>query len=82
MKPKKLTRSEIGRIARQAMERATDFIDSEIQPRHLKAARYFEGKCDLKPTEGRSKVVATKCRDAVRQVKPSLLRVWWTASVW
>ncbi|WP_353144780.1 hypothetical protein [Paracoccus sp. (in: a-proteobacteria)] len=76
MRPKKLTRSEIGKIVRQGIERATDFVESDIQPRHQKNQRYFDGKCDLKPTDGRSKVVATKCRDAVRQVKPSLLRVF------
>lgn len=80
MRPKKLTRTEISKIVRHGIDQAVDFIDSEIEPRHVKAARYFEGECDLKPTDGRSKVVATKCRDAVRQVKPSLLRVFMTTS--
>lgn len=76
MRPKKLTRSEIAKIVRAAIDDAMDFVSSEIEPRHIKAQRYYDGKVDLKHDDGRSAVVATKCRDAVRQVKPSLLRVF------
>lgn len=76
MRPKKLSRDDIEKIVRQAIDSAVDFTGSDIEPRHNKAQKYFDGKVDLPHEEGRSSVVSTKCRDAVRQVKPSLLRVF------
>lgn len=76
MKPKKLSKDEIQKIVRQAIDSAVDFVGSDIEPRHNKSQKYYEGRTDLKHEDGRSSVVATKCRDAVRQVKPSLLRVF------
>lgn len=76
MKPKRMTRDEIQRIASSAIDAAVDFITSEIEDDRQKAQRYFDGRVDLPAETGRSKVVATKCRDAVRAVKPSLLRVF------
>ena len=60
----------------QAIKDAVDFVDSEIVPERVLSQQYFDGKTRLGTEEGRSKVVATKCRDAVRAIKPSLLRVF------
>lgn len=76
MRPKKLSKDDIQKIVRQAIDSAVDFVDSDIEPRHQKAQKYYDGKVDVGHEEGRSSVVATKCRDAVRQVKPSLLRIF------
>jgi hypothetical protein len=76
MKPTKLTEEQIGNAVSQAIEDAVSFIDSEIAPDRIRAQKYFDGKTKVKHEEGRSKVVATKCRDTVRAIKPALMRVF------
>lgn len=76
MKPEPMTPDQIEAIAREAVTDALDFIESEISLDRIKAQRYFDGDCDIGYEEGRSKVVATKVRDTVRQVKPSLMRIF------
>lgn len=71
-----MTKDAIQRAVSSAVSDAIDFVQSEIEPERRKAARYFDGEVDIGAEVGRSKVVATKCRDAVRAVKPSLLRVF------
>ena len=76
MKPTKLTEDQIGNAVSQAIEDAVSFIDSEIAPDRIRAQEYFDGKTKVKHEDGRSKVVATKCRDTVRAIKPALMRVF------
>lgn len=76
---KPMTEDDIQAIVSAAVDDAIDFIDSEIAPRRVKMQRYFDGKVDIGEEEGRSKVVATKCRDTVRAVKPSIQRVFMTS---
>jgi len=68
--------SEIESIARDAVSDAIDFIESEIAEDRIKAQRYYDGEVDLGVEEGRSRVVSTKVRDTIRQIKPSLMRVF------
>jgi hypothetical protein len=75
-KSKALSRDEVQSIVSTAVRDAIDFIESEIAPSRVKAQRYFDGKVNIKAEDGRSKVVATKVRDTVRAVKPSLMRVF------
>ena len=74
LKPK--SRREIEGIVQDAISNAVDFIESEISDDRIKAQRYYEGEVDLGYEDGRSKVVATKVRDTVRSVKPSLMRIF------
>ena len=53
-----------------------DFVEGEISEDRIKAQRYYDGEVDLGYEDGRSKVVATKVRDTVRSVKPSLMRIF------
>lgn len=76
MEPKKLTEDQIGNIVSLAVREAVDFIESEIAPDRIKAQKYFDGRSTLPYEEGRSKVVATKCRDTIRAIKPALMRVF------
>lgn len=76
MKPKKLTRDQIQNAIKNAITEAVNFIEAEIAPQRIKAQKYFDGKVDLAADDGRSRVVATKCRDTVRAVKPALMRVF------
>ena len=73
---KPMTDSEIEAIAKEAVEEAVDFVESAIAEDRIKAQRYFDGEVDIGEEEGRSRVVATKVRDTVRAIKPSLMRVF------
>jgi hypothetical protein len=75
-KPKKMTRDDIQGIVSDAVMSAVDFIQSEVEGDRLKAQRYFDGEVDIGHEEGRSKIVATKCRDVVRAIKPPLMRAF------
>lgn len=71
-----LSEDEIEGIVSQAVDDAINFISSEIAEQRIKSQRYFDGEVDIGEEEGRSSVVATKCRDTVRAVKPSIQRVF------
>ena len=73
---KALTEDQIESIASAAITDAVDFIEAELTDGRVKAQRYFDGKTDLGYEDGRSKIVATKVRDTIRAVKPSLMRVF------
>jgi hypothetical protein len=74
IKPK--SEREIESIVQDAMKDAVDFIEGEISFDRIKAQRYYDGEVDIGYEDGRSKVVATKVRDTVRAVKPSLMRIF------
>ena len=74
LKPK--SRMEIEGIVQDAISSAVDFIETEISQDRIKAQKYYDGESDLGYEDGRSKVVATKVRDTVRAVKPSLMRIF------
>ncbi len=76
MKPEKMDESQIEGVVQNAVQDAVDFIESEIADDRIKAQRYFDGEVDIGEEDGRSKVVATKVRDTVRAIKPSLMRVF------
>ena len=63
-------------IVQDAIGDAVAFIESEISEDRIKSQRYFDGEVDIGEEAGRSAVVATKVRDTIRSVKPSLMRVF------
>jgi len=71
-----MDKAEIENIVSDAVDEAVDFVESEIAEDRIKAQRYFDGETDIGYEEGRSKVVSTKVRDTVRNIKPSLLRIF------
>lgn len=73
-----LSEDQIEAIVAQAVTEAVDFIASEIADQRIKSQRYFEGEVDIGEEDGRSSIVATKCRDTIRAVKPSIQRVFQT----
>ena len=79
MRLEPLDQTQIESIVSKAIQDAVDFIDSEIAPQRIKAQRYFDGKVDIGYEEGRSRVVATKCREVVRGLKPSIQRIFLTS---
>lgn len=74
LRPKE--REEIEAIVQDAIENAVSFVEGEISERRIIAQRYYDGEVDIGHEDGRSKVVATKVRDTVRTVKPSIMRVF------
>ena len=71
-----MSRTDIESVVKDAIDDAVDFVESEIAADRIKAQRYFDGEVDIGEEDGRSKVVATKIRDVVRAIKPSLMRVF------
>ena len=67
---------EIEGIVSDAIDEAVSFVEGEIAEDRIKAQEYFDGHVNLGHEKGRSKVVATKVRDTVRAVKPSLMRIF------
>ncbi len=76
MQPQAKDKREIEGILQDAIAQAVDFVESEITDQRIKSQRYFDGEVDIGFEDGRSRVVATKVRDTVRAVKPSLMRVF------
>ena len=74
-----LDEDAIENIVGGAIDDAIGFIADEIAERRIKSQRYFNGEVDIGEEEGRSSIVATKCRDTVRAVKPSIQRVFMTS---
>jgi hypothetical protein len=79
MRLEPLDQTQIESIVSKAITDAVDFIDSEIAPQRIKSQRYFDGEVNIGHEEGRSKVVATKCREVVRGIKPSIQRIFLTS---
>ena len=73
---KKIDNDEVQSIVKDALDSAISFIESEIAEDRIKSQRYFEGETDIGQEDGRSKIVATKVRDTIRAIKPSLMRVF------
>ena len=76
MKQEAMTDDDVQGIAKDALDSAISFVESEIAEDRIKSQRYFEGETDIGQEDGRSKIVATKVRDTIRAIKPSLMRVF------
>ena len=71
-----MTDDDVQSIVKDALDSAISFVESEIAEDRIKSQRYFEGETDIGQEDGRSKIVATKVRDTIRAIKPSLMRVF------
>ena len=76
---KAMSEDDVQQIAHDAVQSAINFVESEIAEDRIKSQRYFEGEVDIGQEDGRSKIVATKVRDTIRAIKPSLMRVFLSA---
>lgn len=61
---------------RGEVEDAVDFIFSEFEHSWEEAEEYYNGESSLPKVKGRSNVVKTLVRDAIRNIRPSLLRIF------
>lgn len=75
-KPKQMNDDQIQSIVKNAIDEARAWIESDIQPDRIEAQKYFGGEVDFAAEDGRSKVVATKCRDTIRALKPAIMRTF------
>lgn len=64
------------RVAQRAITDAREFIDEDIAPSREKADQYYQGFTTVQDAPGRSKVIVTRVRDAVKSVLPSLARIF------
>ena len=76
MKIEAMDEETVQGIIQKAVEDAVDFIEAEITEPRLKSQRYYDGEVDIGYEDGRSRVVATKCREVVKSLKPSIQRVF------
>lgn len=63
-------------IIQKAVQDAVDFIEAEIEEPRIRSQRYYDGEVDIGFEDGRSRVVATKCREVVKSLKPSIQRIF------
>jgi len=68
--------SQIQALVKNAVDEARAWIESDIQPDRLVAQKYYSGEVDFPAEDGRSRIVATKCRDTIRALKPSIMRTF------
>jgi len=73
---KPLDDDEVEKIAKAAVEAAVDFMESDLRGDRQTADLYYQGATSIPTTPGRSKVVVSKVRDAVKGVVPSLARIF------
>jgi hypothetical protein len=71
-----LDEKQVERIVQTLIMDATEFMDSEISPIRIRADQYFQGLSTLPYEKGRSKLVVSKVRDAVKSVVPSIARIF------
>ena len=72
----RLSVEDMEREVASEVERAVNFINSDFMPGWEDAQKYYNGETRLPKVKGRSNVVATTVRDAVRNARPSLLRIF------
>lgn len=58
------------------VDSAISFMESELFPKWERADEFMDGHTDLKREEGRSSAVQTVVRDAVRALRPNMMRVY------
>lgn len=75
-KLKPITPERLQKIVEFEINKAVDFAESEISPDRQRADIYYQGGTAIKHIPGRSKVVVTKVRDAVKSVIPSIARIF------
>jgi hypothetical protein len=73
---KPLDAGQVQRIVQLAVEKAVEDNQGTLKTEREKADKYYQGQTDLETTEGRSQIVVSKVRDAVKSVLPSMARIF------
>lgn len=77
--PRPMDLEELQHIVKAEVDDAIHFTDLEISPQRATATRYYKGDKFGDEQEGRSQVVSQDVHDAVIEILPSLLRVFFSA---
>lgn len=56
--------------------KAVDFMESSILPEWERAEEFYDGETDIAEVKDRSKATKTVVRDAIRSIKPNVMRVF------
>lgn len=75
-----MSTEELSRAVAFEVQEAVHFSEREFSETRERAQRYFNGATDVKADEGRSKVIVSRTRDTVRQMLPSLMRIFMQSS--
>jgi hypothetical protein len=70
-----VTLDEVTNELAYVVEQAHNFISSEYMQEWESAEAYFAGRTDIAAERGRSSIVKTETRDAVRSLMPNIMRV-------
>lgn len=71
-----LDEEQIKNIVQTLCMQATEFMDSQISPIRITIDKYYQGESSLPFEKGRSSLIITKVRDAVKSVIPSIARIF------
>lgn len=71
-----LEQDRIQSIVKTAIDDAREFITTNVAPQRERVDQYYQGFTAVPHVNGRSKIVVTRVRDAVKTVLPSLARVF------
>jgi hypothetical protein len=75
-KLKPIKKEDLEKLVKYEIEKAVEFMESEISPKRQRAEIYYQGGTALQHIPGRSKVVVSKVRDAIKSVLPSIGRIF------
>lgn len=73
------SQDDVQKAVRTMIDDAVSHMESEFSEKRTKEQRYYEGKSDVPILENRSRVTSTKVRDAIRAVKPPLMKMFVTS---
>lgn len=74
--PRPMEEDAFARVVRRAIENARMYVETDIAPKRRQADLYYQGYTKVPDIQGRSQIVVTRVRDAVKSVVPSLARVF------
>ena len=70
---------EMQRVVRSSIEDAVQFIEDQLTNEREKSAKYYRGEPLGNEEDGRSQVVSRDVAEAVHQIMPSLMRVFFSS---
>lgn len=71
-----IEQERIQAIVKTAIEDAREYVYTNVAPQRERVDQYYQGYTAVPHVNGRSKIVVTRVRDAVKTVLPSLARVF------
>lgn len=76
---RKMSEADVQSAVYKMVTEAIQYVDQELSPKRALATNYYQGLPFGNEQAGRSQVVSTDLRDAVRSIIPSLMRIFFGA---